>query len=105
MGIKGRLRNLEQAAEQNLLTFRLRYGTTASFHQDAVMECLLYESERGRAHFDGEPVPPAHPLVEALRNAEDLVELTKRQGTILALWVGEDEIIRGERERPGPSVK
>ena len=36
---------------------------------------------------------------------EGVEDLTKRHVTILAMWVGEDEIIRGERERPGPLVK
>ena len=36
---------------------------------------------------------------------EGVEDLTKRHVTIPAMWVGEDEIIRGERERPGPLVK
>lgn len=36
---------------------------------------------------------------------EGVEDLTKRHVTILAMWVGEDEIIRGERGRPGPLVK
>ncbi len=100
MGIKERLRNLGQAAEQNLLTFRLRDGTTARFHQDAVMECLLYQSERGR-------IPMGSPCAGAPagRGAK---ERGGPRGTHEALGddprpVGrEDEIIRGERERLGP---
>jgi hypothetical protein len=104
LGLRNRLRNLEQAAEKDLLTIPLRDGSTACFHEDAFMECFLHESDRGRAHHFGDPLPPAHPLVEALREAEDLEDLAKKHGTILALWVGEDEIIRGERKRPGPPM-
>ena len=50
-------------------------------------------------------MPPAHSSVKALREAKDLEAPTKKQGTILALWVGEDEIIRSERERTGVPVR
>jgi len=42
-----------------------------------------------------------------LRNAADgeLERLVPTQGTVIAMLLGEDEIIRGERERPGPPVK
>ena len=104
MALRDRLRNLEQAAEKDLLIIPLRDGTTARFREDAFMECLVHESDRGRAHHFGNPVPPAHPLVDALREAEDLEELAKKQGTILAMWGGEDEIIQGERERAGAPI-
>ncbi|HEX2183724.1 MAG TPA: hypothetical protein VHH10_15690 [Rubrobacteraceae bacterium] len=31
--------------------------------------------------------------------------LVPDQGTMILHWLGEDEIIRGERERPGPPVR
>jgi hypothetical protein len=45
--------------------------------------------------------------VKALRNAAEgeVERLVPMQGTVLELWLGEDEIIRGERERPGPPVQ
>lgn len=107
MGLRDRLRKLEAAAEQNLLTFWLRDGTTARFHEDAVMECFAYEMARGRRHYFGDEPGPAHPIVEALRDVSEaeLERAVKDQGTMLGHVVGEDKIIRGERERPGPPVR
>ncbi len=70
-------------------------------------ECFLHESERGRRHFEGEDPGPAHPFVEALRNAKagEVERLVPTQGTIITLWLGEDEIIRGERKRTGSPVR
>jgi hypothetical protein len=45
--------------------------------------------------------------VEALRDAAEgeVERLVPTQGTIILHFLGEDEIIRGERERSGPSVR
>jgi hypothetical protein len=45
--------------------------------------------------------------VEALRNAADgeLERLVPEQGTMIATFLGEDAIMRGEQERPGRSVR
>lgn len=107
MGLRDRLRRLQRAAERDMLTFRLKDGTMARFYGDEVIpECLLHEFERGNRHYIGEDPGPAHPLVEALRNAApgEIGRLVPTQGTIITLFLGEDEIIRGERERPGPAV-
>jgi hypothetical protein len=91
-----------------MITFRLTDGTTARFYEDEVWpECFLHEHERGGRHFEGGDPGPAHPFVEALRNATpgEPERLAKTQGTIILLFLGEDEIIRGERERPGPPVR
>lgn len=66
----------------------------------------MHETRRGR-HYFGEDPGPAHPMVEALRKAApgELEQLVSTQGTMILHWLGEDEIIRGERERPGPPVK
>jgi hypothetical protein len=104
VGLKERLRKLQMAAEQQMITFELRDGTTARFYEDEVWpECFLHECERWGAEDPG----PAHPFVEALRDAaEGEVEcLVPTQGTIILHFLGEDEIIRGERERSGPSVR
>jgi hypothetical protein len=56
---------------------------------------------------ESEDPGPAHPVVEALRGTTD-AELRRpmsEHGTVLGAWLGEDEIIRGERERPGPLVR
>jgi len=67
----------------------------------------MHEYQRGRRHFEGEEPGAAHPFVQALRNAApgEVERLVPTQGTIITLWLGEDAIIRGERERPGPPVE
>lgn len=66
----------------------------------------MYEMERSKRHYFGEDPGPAHPFVEALRNAREgeLERLVPTRGTIIGHLVGEDEIIRGERKRPDPPV-
>jgi hypothetical protein len=44
-------------------------------------------------------------MVEALRKAKNLEALMREHGTLIGEFVGEDEIMRGERERPGPPVR
>lgn len=107
MGLRGRLRKLQKAAEREMVAFELRDGTTARFYEEEVFpECFMHEMERGRRHHDEEDAGPAHPFVEALRDAKpgEVERLVPTQGTIIAHFLGEDEIIRGVRERPGPPV-
>ena len=107
MGLKGRLKKLRKATEHHTFIVRQRDGTEARFYEDELLpECFMHEAARGRRHFDGEDPGPAHPFVEALRNAKpgEVDRLVPTQGTIITLWLGEDEIIRGERERRGPPV-
>jgi hypothetical protein len=107
MSIKGRLRRLELATTQDVITFELRDGSIASFAEDEVWpSCFVHEFERGRRHSNGEEPGVAHPFVVALRNAKpgEVERLVPTQGTVLTLWLGEDEIIRGKRERTGPPV-
>jgi hypothetical protein len=106
-GLANRLRKLQEEAEGYLMAIPQADGTVERFHADAVMEALLSHYYRGRAHLEGtsyEALAPAHPLVEALRGAEDLDALAKTHGTIVAFLVAEEEVLRGERERPGPPV-
>ena len=105
MGLRAWLRRLERAADEELITFELQDGTVARFAPDAYMECFLHEYDRGRRHYEGEEPGPAHPLVEALRKAKDLERVTQEHGTMLGEFVGEDAIMRGERERPGSPVQ
>ncbi len=106
-GVRSRLRRLELATTQDMITFELQNGNTARFREDELFPgCFLHEYARGRRHFDGEDPGPAHAFVDALRNAKpgEVERLVPTQGTVLTLWLGEDEIIRGERERTGPPV-
>lgn len=106
MGLRDRIKRLQRATRRDMVTVELKDGSTAHFYQDEVADCFLQEFERGGRHFVGEDPGPAHPFVEALRNAApgELERLAPTQGTIIFHYVGEDEIIRGERERPGPPV-
>ncbi len=107
MGLRDRLRKLQRTTERDMITFRLRDGSEARFYADEVWPgCFLHETERSRRDYFGEDPGPAHPFVEALRNAAEgeLERLASIQGTIILHFAGEDEIIRGERERPGPPV-
>ena len=107
MSLRSRLRRLELATAQDLIVFELKDGSTARFSEDDVWpSCFSHEYERGRRSDAGEDPGPAHPFVEALRNAKrgEVERLVPTQGTIITLWLGEDEIIRGLRERTGPPV-
>ncbi len=107
MGLKNRLKKLRKATEHRTFVVRLRDGSTARFYEDELLpEAFVFEFERGRRHFNGEDPGPAHPVIEALRKAEDgeLARLISEHGTMVGTMVAEDSIIRGERERPGPPV-
>jgi len=107
MGLKSRLMKLRKATEHHTFVVRLRDGTEARFYEDELLpEAFVFEFERGRRHSSGEDAGEAHPVVKALRQAEDgeLARLMREHGTMVGILVAEDAIIRGERERPGPPV-
>ncbi len=107
MGLRGRLRRAEREVRGETIRVRQRDGTVKTFREDEWTECFLHEHERLLRNFKGEEPGPAHPFVEALRNAAEgeVERLVPDQGTMILHWLGEDEIIRGERERPGPPVR
>ncbi len=98
------MRNLEREMNAELIVVEHEGGATSRFTEDAFTEAFLHENERGGRHFDGEEPGPAHPLVVALRTATNLEALMAEHGTMTGFFVGEDEIIRGLKERPGPPV-
>lgn len=107
MGIRECLKRLQREAEQDMIT-ELMDGTTAKFYSDEVFpSCFLHEVGRGRRHYFGEEPGPAHPMIMALRKVSEaeLARIVSEQGTILEQLLGEDEIMRGLRERPGPPVR
>jgi hypothetical protein len=107
MGLRDKLRRLERETAQDRITFGLQDGSTARFAENEVWpSCFTHEFERGRRHSSGKDPGPAHPFVLALRNAKpgEVERLVPTQGTCLLLWLGEDQIIRGERKRTGPPV-
>lgn len=111
MGLRGRLRRLEREAREEMVEIPQRDGAVKRFavgkNGALWAEVLIHEYDRGKRHHDGEDPGPAHPVVEALRGISDaeLEALIREHGTILGMWLGEDEIVRGLRERPGPPVR
>lgn len=103
--LRGRIRNLERAADEELVVVEHEDGTTSKFREGEIMECFMHEMDRGRRHHNGEEPGPAHPFMVALRTATNLDALTGTEGLFLANLLGEDEIMRGLRERPGPKVR
>jgi hypothetical protein len=108
VGLRDRLKKLQRAVEGEAVTLNLLDGTTARFTEEELgRELFLHEGGRGRRHFEGEEPGPAHPFVEALRNAApgEVERLVPTQGTMILHFLGEDAIMRGARERPGPPVE
>jgi hypothetical protein len=107
VGIRDRLKKLVREAERGMITFELDDGSIARFYENEFMECFLHETDRGRRHYFGEEPGPAHPIIEALRKVseEELARILSEHGTLLGMLVGEDQIMRGERERPGRSIR
>jgi hypothetical protein len=107
MGLKDKLRRIARMAEREMVTFKLKDGSVARFHEDEFTECFVHEMARGRRHYFGEEPGPAHPIIEALHKVsdEELARVFSENGMILQHLVGEDKVIRGERERPGPPVR
>jgi hypothetical protein len=103
----GRIRKLEREMETEYVTVEHEDGTRSRWPlgDDGFAEVFIHETERGGRHFDGEDPGPAHPFVVALRTATNLEALMAEQGTMLGFWVGEDQIVRGLRERLGPPVR
>jgi len=102
--LRARIRGLKQETSADVIAVVHPVGSASRFYQDAVMDCFLHESGRGRrAHFGGEP-GEAHPLTVALRTATNLEALMAEQGTFIGTLLGEDGTMRGVTGRPGPPV-
>ncbi len=108
MGLRSWIQRLERQTDVEMIVVPQRDGTVRRFYKHELgSELFLHEYDRGLRHFVGEEPGPAHPFIEALRGArEGVVEaLVPEMGTMILGWLGEDAIIRGERERPGPPVR
>ena len=68
MGLRGRLRRLEERAEGEAVSIPQRDGTVARFPKAALRDSFLNLMARLGA---GEEAPPEHPLIEAVRNSSD----------------------------------
>ncbi len=99
---RGRLRKIEREMETVLVAVEHEDGTVSRWRLDELFE-EVFVHEYGR--WTQEEPGPAHPFVVALRTATNLEGLMSEHGTVLGHWVGEDAIIRGEAERPGPPVR
>ena len=66
MGLRERLRRLEERAEGEVVSIPQRDGTTARFPKAALRDSFLNLMARLGA---GEEAPPEHPLIEAVRNS------------------------------------
>jgi hypothetical protein len=99
---------MEEAAQEELVTFRLEDGTIVCFRPEEIFpECFRHETARWRKRYYGEDPGPAHPFVEAMRRAPDseLQRLASEEGTMIFHFLGEDAVMRGEIERSGPPVR
>ena len=107
MGLKDKIRRLTRMAEREMMVFELEDGTTARFYKDEYISCFLHEHDRGCRHYFGEDPGLAHPMIEALRKVsdEEMARILSQHGTLVGMMVGEDQIMRGERERLGPPVR
>jgi hypothetical protein len=102
VGLRGRLRKLTRAAEEHLVTVEHEDGTASMFRGEEIFPgAFLHETARWRRNYFGEEPGEAHPFVVALRTATNLDALVSEQGTMVGLMLGEDEIMRGVRERGG----
>jgi hypothetical protein len=68
MGLRGRLRRLERAAEEQMIVIQQQDGTVRRFPQAAGMDAYMNLMERLGA---GEDAPPEHPLIEAARHSSE----------------------------------
>jgi hypothetical protein len=105
VGLRGWIKRLERDADEHLVTVEHEDGATSKFREGDITDAFLHEYHRGQRHYDGEEPGEAHPFVVALRTATNLEALMSEQGTMVGFMLGEDEIIRGVRERPGPPVR
>jgi hypothetical protein len=100
MNLRRRVQRIAEGAEKEMVAFELRDGSIARFPKEGFPgEAFDHESARWTRNTRGEDPGPAHPLTEALREAEDLDTLMQQYGTCLGLFVGQDMKMRGEQER------
>jgi hypothetical protein len=69
VGIRGRLRKVESAAEEEMIVIPQRDGTVRRFPAEEGMKAYMNLMERLGAGVDA---PPEHPLIAAARNSTDL---------------------------------
>lgn len=68
MGLRGRIRKLERAAEEEMIVIPQKDGTVARFPAREGMEAFTNLMDRLGA---GDGAPPEHPLIAAARNSSE----------------------------------
>jgi hypothetical protein len=68
VGLRGWVKRLEHAAQEEMIEIPQRDGTVARFPRSAGMDAYMNLMDRLGA---GEDAPPEHPLIEAVRNSSD----------------------------------
>jgi hypothetical protein len=68
VGLRNRLRRLEQEAEEEMITIPQKDGTVRRFPQSAAAEAYMKLMDRLGA---GEDAPPEHSLIAAARNSSE----------------------------------
>ena len=66
--MRGRLRRLERAVEEEVISIPQKDGTVRRFPQSAGLEAFTNLMDRLGA---GEEAPPEHPMIEASRTSSD----------------------------------
>jgi hypothetical protein len=104
MGLKDKVRRLEQLAEGRLVSVELEDGSVIRFDPDLIVECFSNVMQRIRADED-EPTPERHSFIDTLARVRDKESFERDYGNWVGLIVAEDEVLRGLRERRGPPVR
>jgi hypothetical protein len=68
VGLRNRLRRLEQEAEEEMITIPQKDGTVRRFPQSAAAEAYMNLMDRLGA---GEDAPPEHSLIAGARNSSE----------------------------------
>ncbi len=66
--MRNRLKRLERAVEEDVITIPQQDGTVRRFPQSAGLEAFTNLMDRLGA---GEEAPPEHPMIEACRNSSE----------------------------------
>src|SRR3954464_15188284 len=103
MGLRDKLRRVEELAAGRLGSFELEDGTVYRYGPEALKEAFYNWYARVEAEIDGKPDPGAHPLVENLRQAKggELERVMREEETLVQMFLVEDAAFRGESERTG----
>jgi hypothetical protein len=71
MALRGRLRRLERATEQDMISIPQTGGTVKKFPASEGLDAFLSGMSRLRAQHLGDEIPPEHPLTTAAINSSD----------------------------------